>query len=95
MKELNSCIIRLERLATTFELKFVMFQVLQTIGQFHGLLSQDPHRHLKSFLGVSDSFRFQGVDRDVIRLNLFPYSLRDDVKSWLNTLASGTIDSWI
>ena len=30
----------------------------------------------------------------MIRLNLFPYSLRDDAKSWLNTLARGTIDSW-
>ena len=80
--------------ATTFELKPVMFQILQTIGKFHGLSSEDPHLHLKSFLRVSDSFRFQGVDKDVIRLSLFPYSLRDGAKSWLNTLAPRTIDSW-
>ncbi|XP_022960432.1 uncharacterized protein LOC111461168 [Cucurbita moschata] len=92
--ELNPCIIRPEMQATTFELKPVMFQMLQTIGQFHGLPSEDPHLHLKSFLGVSDSFRFQGVDKDVIRLSLFPYSLRDGAKSWLNTLAPRTIDSW-
>ena len=68
--------------------------MLQTIEKFHRLPSKDPHLHLKSFLGVSDSFRFQGVDQNVIRLSLFPYSLRDGSKSWLNTLASGTIDSW-
>ena len=94
VEELNPCIIRPKIQATTFELKPVMFQMLQTIGQFHGLPSEDPHLHLKSFLGVSDSFRFQGVDKDVIRLSLFPYSLRDGAKSWLNTLAPGTIDSW-
>ncbi|XP_022926214.1 uncharacterized protein LOC111433394 [Cucurbita moschata] len=94
VEELNPCIIRPEMQATTFELKPVMFQMLQTIGQFHGLPSEDPHLHLKSFLGVSDSFRFQRVDKDVIRLSLFPYSLRDGAKSWLNTLALGTIDSW-
>ena len=94
VEELNLCIIRPQIQATTFELKPVMFQMLQTIGQFHGLPSEDPHLHLKSFLGVSDSFRFQGVDKYVIRLSLFPYSLRDDAKSWLNTLAPGTIDSW-
>ena len=94
MEELNSCIIRSKMQATTFELKPVMFQMLQTIGQFYGLPSEDPHLHLKSFLGVSDSFRFQGVDKDVIRFSLFSYSLRDGAKSWLNTLALGTIDSW-
>ncbi|XP_023511572.1 uncharacterized protein LOC111776371 [Cucurbita pepo subsp. pepo] len=94
VEELYPCIIRPETQGTTFELKPVMFQMLQTIGKFHGLSSEDPHLHLKSFLGVSDSFRFQGVDKDVIRLSLFPYSLRDGAKSWLNTLASGTIDSW-
>ena len=73
VEELNPCIIIPEIQATTFELKPVMFQMLQTIGQFHGLPSEDPHLHLKSFLGVSDSFRFQGVDKDVIRLSLFPY----------------------
>ena len=30
----------------------------------------------------------------MIRLSLFPYSLRDGAKSWLNTLVPETIDSW-
>jgi len=94
VEELNPCIFRPETQGTTFELKPVMFQMLQTIGKFHGLSSEDPPLHLKSFLGVSDSFRFQGVDKNVIRLSLFSYSLRDGAKSWLNTLASGLIDSW-
>ncbi|KAH9735112.1 hypothetical protein KPL71_017633 [Citrus sinensis] len=33
-----------------FELKPVMFQMLQTVGQFNGLPNEDPHLHLKLFL---------------------------------------------
>ncbi|XP_052299278.1 uncharacterized protein LOC127902988 [Citrus sinensis] len=43
-------IVRLEVEATNFELKPVMFQILQIVGQFNGLPSEDPHIHLKLFL---------------------------------------------
>ncbi|KAH9659726.1 mRNA-decapping enzyme-like protein [Citrus sinensis] len=32
------------------KLKLVMFQMLQTVGQFNGLPNEDPHLHLKLFL---------------------------------------------
>ena len=37
------CIIRLEMQATTFELNFVMFQILQNIKKFHRLPAKDQH----------------------------------------------------
>ncbi|KAJ9553655.1 hypothetical protein OSB04_017700 [Centaurea solstitialis] len=37
-----------------FELKPVMFQMLQTMGQFGGSTVEDPHAHIKSFLEVAD-----------------------------------------
>ncbi|KAH9671423.1 hypothetical protein KPL70_017372 [Citrus sinensis] len=40
-------IIRPEVDAANFELKPVMFQILQTVGQFNGLPNEDPHLHLK------------------------------------------------
>ncbi|KAH9800697.1 hypothetical protein KPL71_000768 [Citrus sinensis] len=43
-------IIRPEVNAVNFELKPVMFQILQTVGQFNGLPNEDPHLHLKLFL---------------------------------------------
>lgn len=64
------------------------------VDQFHGLPSEDPHLHLKSFLGVSDSFVIQRVSRDALRLTLFPYSLRDGAKAWLNYFAPGLISTW-
>ncbi|KAH9696895.1 hypothetical protein KPL71_023376 [Citrus sinensis] len=43
-------IVRPDAKADNFELKPVMFQMLQTVGQFNGLPSEDPHLHLKLFL---------------------------------------------
>ena len=54
-------IIRLEVVAVNFELKPVMFQILQTVGQFNGLPNEDPHLHLKLFLEVSDAFKIAGA----------------------------------
>ncbi|XP_062080935.1 uncharacterized protein LOC133785737 [Humulus lupulus] len=48
--ELNPSIVRPEIHAAQFELKPVMFQMLQTVGEFSGLPTEDPHLHLRSFL---------------------------------------------
>ena len=47
--------------ADNFELKPVMFQMLQTVGQFNGLPSEDPYLHLKLFLEVNDAFKIAGA----------------------------------
>ena len=54
---INPWIVRPEVQADNFELKPVMFQMLQIVGQFNGLPSEDPHLHLKLFFEVSDAFK--------------------------------------
>ena len=54
-------IVRLVVQADNFELKPVMFQMLQTVGQFNGLPYKDPHIHLKLFLKVNDAFKIAGA----------------------------------
>ena len=34
------------------------------------------------------------VDNDIIKLKLFPFSLRDRAKEWLVSLPKNSIDSW-
>ena len=34
------------------------------------------------------------VDNDVIKLKLFPFSLRDRAKAWFSSLPKNSIDSW-
>ena len=74
-------IVRPEVEVAYVELKPVMFQMLQTVGQFNGLPSEDPHLHLKLFLEVSDAFKIAGATQDALRLRLFPYSSRDQARA--------------
>ncbi|KAA3483811.1 Retrotransposon gag protein [Gossypium australe] len=48
---------------------------------------KDLHLHLRLFIKVSDSFKLAEVTEDVLRLKLFPYSLRDIARAWLNSLS--------
>ena len=47
---INPRIVKLEVQAANFEHKLVMFQMLQIVGQFNELPSEDPHLHRKFFL---------------------------------------------
>ena len=71
-----------------------MFQMLQTAGQFNGLSSEDLHLHLKLFLEVSDAFKIVGASQKAMRLRLFPFSLRDRARAWLNYLPPDSITTW-
>ena len=92
--DLNTGIRRPDIEATQFELKPVMFQMLQTVGQFSSMPTEDPHLHLRLFMEVSHSFKITGVTEDTLRLKLFSYSLRDRARAWLNSLPPSSISTW-
>ncbi|KAL4326240.1 hypothetical protein GQ457_11G024980 [Hibiscus cannabinus] len=77
-----------------FELKPMMLNMLNTLGQFGGTPNENARHHLKSFLEICNSFKIHGVSNDVLKLKLFPYSLRDKPKTWLNNLQPGSLQSW-
>ena len=54
-------IIRPEVEAANFELKPVMFQMLEIVRQLNGLPNEDIHLHLKLFLEVTDAFKIDGA----------------------------------
>ena len=80
--------------ANQFEFKPMMFQMLQTVGQFGGTHQEDPHLHLRQFLEVCSNFKIPGVTEDAFRLRLFPYSLKDRAKSWLNAMEPNSVTDW-
>ncbi|KAL4360823.1 hypothetical protein GQ457_04G019820 [Hibiscus cannabinus] len=94
LDDLNPGIVAPEIQAAHFELKPVMFNMLNSIGQFGGSPHEDARQHIRAFLEVCDSFRQQGVHADVLKLKLFPYSLRDRARGWLSGVPAGSLESW-
>ncbi|KAL4386489.1 hypothetical protein GQ457_09G021370 [Hibiscus cannabinus] len=94
LDDLNLGIVAPEIQAAKFELKPVMFNMLNSIGQFGGSPHEDARQHIRAFLEVCDSFRQQGVHAGVLKLKLFPYSLRDRARGWLSGVPAGSLESW-
>ncbi|KAK9024967.1 hypothetical protein V6N11_064869 [Hibiscus sabdariffa] len=94
LEGLNPAVTIPEFEAEHFELKPVMFNMLNTLGQFSGSPAENARQHLKSFLEICNSFKIHGVSNDILKLKLFPCSLRDKAKEWWNNLPPSSLQSW-
>jgi len=79
--------------ANQFELKTGLIQMVQN-SQFGGSPLENPHSHLKKFLMICGTQRQPGVSDEVIRLTLFPFSLRDSALEWYDSLPQAIIATW-
>ena len=62
--------------------------------QFSGVSSDDAAAHLNNFVELCEMQKYKDVDGDIIKLKLFPFSLRGRAKDWLLSLPKNSIDSW-
>ena len=62
--------------------------------QFTGHSTEDPNEHLGRFLRTANTVKLNGVRPEVIKLHLFPFSLRDTTATWYESLPYGSVDSW-
>ncbi|RVW13743.1 hypothetical protein CK203_087181 [Vitis vinifera] len=61
---------------------------------FHGMESENPYAHIKEFEDVCNTFQEGGASIDLMRLKLFPFTLKDKAKIWLNSLRPRSIRTW-
>ena len=79
--------------ANNFELKPALITMVQQ-HQFTGHPTEDPNEHLGRFLRMANTVKLNGVRPEVIKLHLFPFSLRDIAATWYESLPYGSVDTW-
>ena len=63
-------------------------------NQFTGHLSEDPNEHMGRFVRMVNTMKLNGVRSDMIKSQLFPFSLRDTTASWFESLPYGSMNTW-
>ena len=79
--------------ANNFELKPTLNTMVQQ-NQFIRHPYEDPNVHMGRFLRMVDTIKMNGVRSDVIKFQLFPFSLRDTSVTWFKSLPYGSVNTW-
>ena len=58
---------------------------------FHGMESENPYSHMREFEEVYNTSKEETVIVDLMRLKIFPFTLKDKAKTWLNSLRPRSI----
>ena len=69
--------------------------VIQLLPSFHGLEKENPYLHIKGFEEACLTCFDGKTNEETVYLKLFPFSLKDKAKNWLNALPSKSINNWL
>src|ERR1043165_1805286 len=78
--------------ALSYEIKPALLNLVMK-DQFSGA-GEDSALHLNNFIELCDMQKYKEVDGDIVKLKLFPFSLRGRAKEWRQSLPKNSIDSW-
>nr|GEU79939.1 reverse transcriptase domain-containing protein [Tanacetum cinerariifolium] len=62
-----------------FEIKTNLLQLVQE-NPYHGFERENPHTHINNFKRITSTLKFRDVPNDVIKLMMFPYSLKGNAR---------------
>ncbi|RVW11781.1 hypothetical protein CK203_089746 [Vitis vinifera] len=68
----------------------IRLHIIPLLPTFHGMESENSYAHIKEFEDVSNTFQEGGALIDLMRLKLFPFTLKDKAMIWLNSLRPRT-----
>nr|GEW44244.1 reverse transcriptase domain-containing protein [Tanacetum cinerariifolium] len=76
-----------------FEIKTSLLQLVQA-NPYHGFERDNPHTHINNFKRITLTLKFRDVPNDVIKLMMFPYSLKGNERVWYDKEPSNSILTW-
>ena len=79
--------------ANNFKLKSALITMVQQ-HQFTSHPSKDPNEHMGRFMRMANTIKLNGVRPEVIKLQLFPFSLRDVAATWFDSLLIRSVNNW-
>ena len=79
--------------SNNFKLKPTLITMVQQ-HQFIGHPSEDANEHMGRFMRMTNTIKLNGVRPEVIKLQLFPFSMRDVVATWFDSLEVGSVNNW-
>ena len=68
-------------------------RIVPLLPTFNGMESENPYSHIKEFEEVCNTFQ-EGASIDLMRLKLFPFTLKDKAKIWVNSVRPRSIQTW-
>jgi hypothetical protein len=80
--------------ANFYDIKLALLNLVMK-EQFSGISTDDAAAHFNNFVELCEMQKYKDVDGDIIKLKLFPFSLRGRAKDWLLSLPRNRIDSWV
>ncbi|KAB2097271.1 hypothetical protein ERO13_A01G146472v2, partial [Gossypium hirsutum] len=63
---------------------------LRTTNYFFGFSPEDPNQHLRKFIKLYKTFKFNGISVEAIKLTFYP-KLRDSIRGNLDVAANGAL----
>ena len=84
---------QLAKEANNFELKPALITMVQQ-HQYTRNPSEDPNEHMGRILRMENTVKLNGVRPEVIKLQLFPFSLRDVAATWFESLPYESVNNW-
>jgi len=79
--------------AEAFDINTALLNLVMK-DQFLGSPNEDPASHLNTFVELCDMQKKKDMDNDIVKLKLFPFSLRDKAKAWFSSLPRNSIGTW-
>ncbi|XP_026399054.1 uncharacterized protein LOC113294896 [Papaver somniferum] len=85
-----SCIV-LPATTTTYEIRT---NTLQALPNFYGKENENPYYHIRDFEELCGTVKIKNLSDEYLKLRLFPFSLKDKEKFWLDALAPSSVKTW-